>query len=504
MSVPTMFKDFQRVLDTVERGFKSCRVLVVGDLMLDRYLWGAVERISPEAPVPVVRLDHKTHVPGGAANVAANLRALGCEVSVAGAVGVDEDGRQLLELLLASGIDTTAVLSMSDRPTICKTRILGGQQQMLRVDAEKTGGFGPEVEGLLLSGIEAHISECSAIILSDYGKGLLTEFVCQSIIRRGHELSIPTFVDPKGLDYKKYAGCNVISPNRMELAAATSTDCGDLELVLQKGDRLRCDLGIANLVVTLGELGITLLEPSGDHRFPALAREVFDVSGAGDTVIATTSAAVASGLPLHEAIRLANLAAGIVVGKRGTVPICRDELLAKLTNGGESDRTEKICSVETLMKRVAHWRVAGQRIVFTNGCFDLLHVGHLALLEQAKHEGDCLIVALNSDRSVRALKGSGRPIISEDARARIVAALPSVDAVVIFDEETPLELIRVIQPNVLVKGGDYTEEEVVGAKEMKSWGGKVALIPLIEGSSTTEILKRAVASLREDSMGLVQ
>jgi D-beta-D-heptose 7-phosphate kinase/D-beta-D-heptose 1-phosphate adenosyltransferase len=499
-----MFKDFQKVHETVERGFHSRRVLVIGDLLLDRYLWGAVERISPEAPVPVVRLDHKTHAAGGAANVAANLSALGCGVSVAGMVGADEDGRQLLELLRTSGIDTTAVLSAPDRPTTCKMRILGGRQQMLRLDIEKAGELSPELKRLLLSGIEAQIPGCSAIILSDYGKGLLDDSVCQAIIRRARELSIPTFVDPKGLHYEKYAGCDVISPNRIELAAATSTEYGDLELLLQEGQRLRSDLGIGHLVVTLSELGITLLEPSGIHRFPALAREVFDVSGAGDTVIATMSAAVAAGLHLHDAIRLANLAAGIVIGKLGTVPISRDELLASLASGGETSQAEKICSLETLLKRLAHWRVAGQRIVFTNGCFDLLHVGHLALLEQAKREGDCLVVALNADRSVRALKGAGRPIISEDARARIVATLPCVDAVVLFDEETPLNLIRAVRPNVLVKGGDYAEEEVVGANDMKSWGGKVTLIPLVDGSSTTAILKRAMASLREDPRELIQ
>src|SRR5215467_449424 len=472
--------------------------------MLDRYLWGAFKRISPEAPVPVVRLDHKTHVAGGAANVAVNLRGLGCAVSLAGVVGSDEDGRQLLEVVQNSGIDTAAILAIPHRPTICKTRILGGRQQMLRVDVEKAGEFSSELQSMLLAKIEAQISGCSAIILSDYGKGLLSASVCQAIIRRGRELSIPTFVDPKGLHYEKYAGCDVISPNRLELAAATSTDYSNLESMLEKGEHLRGSLGIQHLLVTLGELGITLIESGSVQRFPALAREVFDVSGAGDTVIATAGAAIAAGLPLHEAIRLANVAAGIVVGKLGTVPIFKDELLARLASEGEKGQANKICSRESVMKRVAQWRVSGQKIVFTNGCFDLLHVGHLALLEQAKREGDRLVVALNTDRSVRSLKGAGRPIISEDARARIVAALPSVDAVVLFDEETPLNLICAVRPHVLVKGGDYSEEEVVGANEMKTWGGKVVLIPQVEGSSTTEILKRAIASLHEDGMGLVQ
>ena len=502
----SMFKDIQGIIDTVETGFRTRRVLVIGDLMLDRYFWGVVERISPEAPVPVVRLDHKTQAPGGAANVAANLNSLGCRVSVAGVVGADEEGRQLLNFFLTAGIETAAVLKVSDRPTTCKTRILDARQQMIRVDEEKVGEFSPDLQRGLLSGIEAQITGCSAIILSDYSKGLLSDSVCQFVIRQAFKHSIPTFVDPKGLHYQKYAGCHLISPNRMELAAATSTAHSDLEALFERGQRLRSELEIGHLAVTLGELGIALLDRDGTHRFPALAREVFDVSGAGDTVIATMSAALASGLGLHESIRLANLAAGIVVGKVGTVPISKDELLAGIASDGETHQSQagKIYSPETLLKQVAHWRVAGQRIAFTNGCFDLLHVGHLALLEQAKRQGDRLIVALNTDRSARALKRAGRPIISEDARARLVAALPCVDAVVLFDEETPLNLIRAVKPHVLVKGGDYTEEEVVGAKEMNGWGGKVALIPLVEGSSTTAILKRAVATLGEHPLGLVQ
>lgn len=493
-----MFDDHSKVLEIVRRGFNGRRVLVVGDLMLDRYVWGRVDRVSPEAPVPVVRLDHRSCAAGGAANVAANLSALGCKVFLAGTVGADEDGRQLRELLESLGIDTEAILSVNDRPTICKTRILGGRQQMLRLDVEQTSDLSAEQKGRLLAGIEAQIANSAAVVLSDYAKGLLDHAVCRKVIGNARERSVPTFVDPKGREYERYAGCDLISPNRMELAAATSADHGNLELLLEKGQRLRSELSIRHLMVTLGELGITLLEADGVHRFPALAREVFDVSGAGDTVIATVAAAAASGMNLHDAIRLANMAAGIVIRKVGTVPITRDELLAALTANGETSQAEKICSMEALLERVARWRVGGQRVVFTNGCFDLLHVGHLALLEQAKREGDCLIVAINTDRSVRALKGANRPIISEGARAKLVAALPCVDAVVLFDEDTPLNLIRAVQPHVLVKGGDYTEEEVVGANEMKTWGGKVTLIPLVDDSSTTAILKKAIASLRKD------
>jgi D-beta-D-heptose 7-phosphate kinase / D-beta-D-heptose 1-phosphate adenosyltransferase len=501
-----MFKSREKIVEAVEKEFFGRRILVIGDLMLDRYFWGVVDRISPEAPVPVVRLNHKSHAAGGAANVATNLTALGCGVTVVGIVGADQDGEQLLELMRSAGIETKSVFSISDRPTTCKTRILDARQQMMRLDVEHIMELSVELKQRLVSEIEAHMPGCSAIILSDYGKGLLSDSVCQSVIRHARKLSIPTFADPKGAHYKKYVGCHVISPNRMELATAVSGEYHDLAGLLEKGERLRSDLRIGHLVVTLGELGIALLDASGTHRFPALAREVFDVSGAGDTVIATISAALAAGLDLHESIRLANLAAGIVIGKLGTVPISKDELLAGIASHGQTYQLqgEKICSLETLLKQVAHWRIAGQRVAFTNGCFDLFHVGHLALLEQAKREGDRLIVALNTDRSVRALKRAGRPIISEDARARLLAALPCVDAVVLFDDDTPLNLIRAVQPNVLVKGGDYTEEEVVGANEMKAWGGKVVLIPLIEGSSTTTILERAAASVREKSAELIQ
>lgn len=499
-----MFQDPNKVLETVANRLHRRPVLVVGDLMLDRYLWGEVERISPEAPVPIVRLNHKSHAAGGAANVAANLGALGCNVSLAGVLGSDEDGGQVLDLLQTFGVETAGIISTPDRPTICKTRILGGRQQMLRFDVETVGELSPELKRRLHASIEAQLPKTSAIVLSDYGKGLLDHTLCQTLISLARSLHIPTFIDPKGLGYEKYRGCNLLSPNRTELAAATSTDSRDLDLLLKKGQQLRSALDIAHVAVTLGELGIRLLDSGGVHCFPAIAREVFDVSGAGDTVIATISGAVAAGLDLHDAIRLANLAAGIVIRKVGTVPISRDELLASLTSNEEISQTGKVCPLEALLQRVAQWHVSGDRIVFTNGCFDLFHVGHLALLESAKREGDRLVVALNTDRSVRALRGPGRPVINEDARAKLIAALPYVDAVVLFNEESPLNLIQAVRPHVLVKGADYSEGEVVGAAEMKKWGGIVSLIPLVEGSSTTAILRKAVASLPPVSESVVQ
>lgn len=498
-----MFSDARNVLEAVQNKFRDCHMLVVGDLILDRYLWGTVERISPEAPVPVVRLDHQSQVPGGAANVAANLSGFGCKVALAGVVGEDEEGCQLAALLKARGIETSAVLETPDRPTISKTRIIGGRQQMLRLDAEKVSELGPEVRARLLARVEEGLARCGAVVLSDYGKGLLDESACRAVIRRARDLSKPVYVDPKGRDYKKYAGCDVICPNRAELAAATSADSTDLAGLFQQGERLRRELEIGHVAVTLGELGIALLDASGIRHFPAQAREVFDVSGAGDTVISTLSAAMTAGLPFQDSIRLANLAAGIVIRKVGTVPISKEELVAALATNGESTPAEKVCSLEGLLRRVAEWRAAGQRMVFTNGCFDLFHAGHLALFEHAKREGDQLVVALNTDRSVRALKGPGRPIISQESRVRLVAALPCVDAVVLFDDDTPLELIRALRPEVLVKGSDRLEEDVVGAKEMKEWGGKVTLVP-VSGDNTTTILRKAVASLGGESEKEIQ
>jgi len=499
-----MLEHRHKIIDAVRHGFEKHRVLVVGDLMLDKYVWGRVQRISPEAPVPVVQIDHITNSPGGAANVAMNLRSLGCQVSIAGFLGNDEDGRCLLDRLQSAGVETQALVCVPGRPTITKTRILGGQQQMLRLDVEQTNQFSSDLYDFLLSRI-GELGDASTIVLSDYGKGVLSDTICRAVILRARKHSIPVFVDPKGFKYEKYAGCHAISPNRSELAAVTATDAANLDELFAKGERLRSELGISHLMVTLGELGIALVDSSGTQRFPARCREVFDVSGAGDTVIATVAAATAAGLELEEAIQLANLAAGLVIGKIGTTAVGKGELIAALSpSENELSGQKKICSQDELSQVVAGWRLIGRRIVLTNGCFDLLHAGHLMLLEQARREGDCLIVALNSDRSVRAVKGAGRPILSEDARAKLLAALPCVDAVVLFDDKTPLGIIRTVRPNVLAKGANYLDDEVVGSNEIKAWGGKVVIIPLIEESETEAVLKRATAELQDDSGNFVQ
>jgi D-beta-D-heptose 7-phosphate kinase/D-beta-D-heptose 1-phosphate adenosyltransferase len=489
-----VFTDFTKIVDIVERGFAGAGVLVVGDLMLDRYVWGEVERISPEAPVPVVRVKSISECAGGAGNVAINLSRLGCTVRLAGVVGEDQEQDSLLALLQECDVATQAVIASKDRQTTVKTRIMGGHQQMLRMDMEESSSVSDSCAGRLLDALSAEFDQhVSVVVLSDYGKGMLSPLVCRELIGRARQQNIAVLVDPKGLDYGKYAGATGISPNRGELARATGIAVEDLDRLLQAGEKLRSALGLEFIALTLSELGIALLESAGVSQFPAFAREVFDVSGAGDTVIATLAASVAAGVPLHDAISLANLAAGIVVRKLGTVPVTREELLAALMAEGEQGTGKIFCSSSELLNRVARWRIAGERIVFTNGCFDILHAGHVSLLQRARREGDRLIVGLNTDRSVAALKGPTRPLIGEQERAHVLAALAAVDAVMLFDDDTPLKLIRTIRPEVLVKGGDYLENQVVGAAEVRSWNGRVAILPLLPGLSTSELIRRAAA-----------
>ena len=485
-----MFTHPEAVLEAVRSGFGARQVLVVGDLMLDRYLWGEVQRISPEAPVPVVRLARRTQSAGGAANVARNLTHLGLRVQLAGLTGDDPDRTALLDALAADGIQTQAVIPAGDRATTVKTRVIGNHQQMLRIDEESTQPLAPADASRLWTALEPLLPGAAALVLSDYDKGVLSPTLCLRLIQAARARGIPALVDPKGQDFSKYAGASLITPNRAELALATGQPRADLHGLLAAGAELRCTLDLGLLVLTLSELGLALLGTTGTRRIPALAKEVFDVSGAGDTVIATFAAGLAANLALDDTAHLANLAAGVVVGKVGTVPITRDELLAAISGEAALEQAAKILDRNGAQTRVQAWQAAGERVVFTNGCFDLLHVGHVTYLERARRQGQRLVVGLNSDRSVRALKGPQRPLIGETDRARVLAALAAVDAVVLFDEDTPLDLILTLRPDVLAKGADYTEATVVGATEVKSWGGQVVLIPLVADRSTTGIIQR--------------
>lgn len=486
-----MIRDLHRVLDLVESGFQRYRVLVVGDLMLDQYLWGDVNRISPEAPVPVLRSARRTHVAGGAANVAMNLAGLGAQVSLAGFVGTDEAGQTLRGLLEDVGIGAEAVCAWQ-RPTISKTRVMAGRQQLMRLDVEAPDlPYAAEINALL-QGLPAQIAGADSVILSDYAKGALPERVCQHVIAEARRRKIPVLVDPKGSDFTKYRNSTTICPNLQELSACTGVSVQELEQLLAAGRALVPSLALDYLTVTMSERGIRVLRSDAeqDLHAAALAREVYDVSGAGDTVIATLAAAAAATLDLESAIQLANIAAGIVVSRVGTVPVDRANLLATLSVELATSTQEKVVDLAGLMARAAQWRDRGETIVFTNGCFDLLHIGHITLLENAHRMGDHLVVALNSDASARRLKGPARPLVGEQERARILAALASTDAIVIFDEDTPLAILEALRPHVLVKGGDYTEATIVGADLMRSWGGRVAIVPTVAGASTRNLVQK--------------
>jgi len=468
--------------------------LVIGDLMLDRYLVGEVKRISPEAPVPVMLLKDKVERAGGAANVAANLALLGVGTSIVGYVGLDAEATTLIGMCTGLGINVNGVYQSSSRPTITKTRVLGGHQQMLRIDQENAQSFSQvEIDAILLKIIPILRSDIDVVILSDYSKGVLSETVCQEVIALAKNLNIPVLVDPKGHDYQKYHGATALTPNKKEASEACNVDANQTDILLAAAKSLKDALQLDFLAVTRGEEGISLIENSGFTHLSATAKQVFDVSGAGDTVISTLAAGLVHGLSPSRALTLANIAAGIVVGKVGTEPITRGELLNELLALENNSQTNKICDLSTLLKRVIDWRQQNKKIVFTNGCFDLLHAGHVTYLEAAKRSGDKLILGLNTDQSVRALKGPTRPVIHEQDRARVLAALEAVDAVILFDEDTPQELIKATKADVIVKGSDYTEDQVVGGEDVKSWGGKVVLIDIVQGRSTSRIIEKMIA-----------
>ena len=480
----------QKLLNTVKQfGSTNQHALVIGDVMLDRYLMGEVSRISPEAPVPIVLLKSQQDRAGGAANVAANLALLGIKTHIIGCVGHDSEATILCNLMTNIGIETSAVMQSNHRPTIAKTRILGGHQQMMRLDQENSANFTEAETTALQASIHAALSGMPKIvILSDYAKGLLSEPICQEIIALCKAKNIPVLVDPKGRDYRKYQGATALTPNKKETAEACDTNTSDADLI-SKATALKNSLNLQFLAVTRGEEGITLLDEAS-HHLPAIAKQVFDVSGAGDTVIATLAAGLMNNLSPLEALQLANIAAAVVVGKVGTVPITQHDLLEALTSQQSQSQANKVCDLPELMQKVNAWKQQNQKIVFTNGCFDLLHAGHVTYLEAAKKRGDKLILGLNTDRSVSALKGPTRPVVNENDRARVLAALESVDAVILFDEDTPLNLINTIKPNIIAKGRDYTADQVVGGKEVQSWGGEIALIDLVAGRSTTGIINK--------------
>jgi D-beta-D-heptose 7-phosphate kinase/D-beta-D-heptose 1-phosphate adenosyltransferase len=479
--------------------FEQSRILVLGDIMLDRYLWGDVERISPEAPVPIFHIKSCSETPGGAGNVVSNLVALQASVTLVGVRGSDAPGERLDRLLKNSRIRTHIVID-SGRPTITKTRVISHGQQLLRLDEEEIVPLNADVTRDVLALVHNSLANCDAVVLSDYGKGLLVgELLVRDVI--GSAKDIPVIVDPKGKNWDKYRGATCITPNTKELGLTYGEGLGDTDRLVAAMRWALREYDLRWLAVTRGSLGMCLMNENEKVPIfvPALARQVYDVSGAGDTVIATLALAVASGFDFPDAARLANLAAGIVVGKVGTQPVNLLELEASLatSDGGMDGRVlHKITSLQAAAIQVQAWKANGEQIVFTNGCFDLLHPGHIHLLNRAKELGGHLVVGLNSDASVRRLKGPNRPILHERDRAALVSSLDCVDLVVAFQEDTPELLIETLRPDILVKGSDYRPEEVVGRAVVESYGGQVRLLPLLEGYSTTAIADRVAVANR--------
>ncbi|ALZ83468.1 bifunctional D-glycero-beta-D-manno-heptose-7-phosphate kinase/D-glycero-beta-D-manno-heptose 1-phosphate adenylyltransferase HldE [Pseudomonas oryzihabitans] len=463
--------------------FDLAPVLVVGDVMLDRYWHGTTSRISPEAPVPVVRVDQHEDRPGGAANVALNIAALGAPAYLVGVTGQDEAADALTDSLRAAHVQVR-FQRIAQQPTIVKLRIMSRHQQLIRVDFEEP--FDTNAQALA-SDTAAMLAGVKVLVLSDYGKGALKNH--QALIQLARARNIPVLADPKGKDFSIYRGASLITPNLSEFEAIVGVCADDAELVA-KGNELMARLDLGALLVTRGEHGMTLLRPGqAALHLPARAREVFDVTGAGDTVISTLAAALAAGEELPQAVALANLAAGIVVGKLGTAAISAPELRRAVQRSEGSERG--VLTLEQLQLAIEDARAHGENIVFTNGCFDILHAGHVTYLEQARAQGDRLIVAVNDDASVTRLKGPGRPINSVDRRMAVLAGLGAVDWVIPFSENTPERLLEQVRPDVLVKGGDYKSvEEVVGAQIVQGYGGEVRILGLVENSSTTAIVER--------------
>ncbi len=482
--------DGDGLADAVRRLARTS-VMVIGDVMLDRYVYGTVERISPEAPIPILTVEREVAMPGGAGNVVRNLTALGAAVAFVSVVGDDQAGSDLTGLVGGQPGVEPWLLVQGGRATTVKTRYVSQGQQLLRSDREVTAPVNPKLAERMMRIASDTLAATSVAILSDYNKGVLAGDIPAQLIAAAKAGGRRVVVDPKGPDYARYAGADVVTPNRRELAEATGLPVDDEAAIVAAGTALREAHGFGAVLVTRAEDGMTLLDADGVHHFPAEAAEVFDVSGAGDTVVATLAAAMAAGLPLPMAARLANIAAGIVVGKVGTAVAREGDLLSALSPQGGALR--KVVTREAAAEQVERWRRRGWRTGFTNGCFDLLHPGHVHLLEQARSQCDRLVVGLNSDASVRRLKGSSRPVQPEAARAAVLASLSAVDLVCVYDEDTPVETLAELRPDLLIKGADYTVETVVGADLVQGWGGRVWLAELLPGYSTTATVQRMTA-----------
>ncbi len=467
------------------------KILVIGDLMLDHYLWGTTERISPEAPVQIIDVKKETQILGGAGNVINNLAALGANVSIASVIGADDAGLELMEMLRKIDIDCSSVIIEERRKTSKKNRIIVSQQQVIRYDQESKNSIASKSADKLLKSVETNISQYDIVLLSDYGKGVLTEDLTRALISMISLKNIRVLVDPKGRDYSKYSGAFLLTPNKKEASLSTDIDIVDDISLKKAGYLLKNRFNLNVSMITLGEDGISIFDEDM-RNIPTQAQEVFDVTGAGDTVLAAMGFALCHNKTIYEAAQFANYAAAVVVGKVGCATTTIDEIMEYISSIHNLKVTKKNSSVDHIknfkeIETIAdQCRNRGEKIVFTNGCFDILHAGHVKYLEEAKSYGDILVVGVNSDDSVKKLKGEQRPINTQDDRSYILSALDAVDFVVIFDEETPYELIKKIQPDILVKGGDYQDKKVVGS----DIANRVRLVDFIDGKSTTGTINK--------------
>ncbi len=468
----------------------SARVVCLGDVMLDRFVYGEVTRVSPEAPIPVCRVMDETAMLGGAGNVVRNLVALGASVDFFGVVGDDDTGCEI-ERLLRDLIGVSHTLTVeADRPTTSKVRYLAGGQQLLRADREVSTPISDSVADELSTKAGTALQDAALLIISDYGKGVVTDRLAAHMIDIANNAGKPVIVDPKSRDFVRYSGATLITPNLREMAEAASKELGTESEIVNTARDLLSDTGIDTMLVTRGPKGMSLISADSIDHFPSQAREVFDVSGAGDTVIATLSAGIAVGFSPAESARLANVAAGIVVGKTGTAVAYADDIRAEIELSSQASYLRAPATIDVALDRIRTWRERGETVGFANGCFDLLHPGHVSLLSQARATCDRLVVGLNSDASVKKLKGENRPAQTEDARAAVLSSLETVDFVILFEEETPERLLKEIRPDVLVKGADYTIENVVGADFVQSYGGRIVLADIVPGFSTTASIAR--------------
>lgn len=470
--------------------FSKARVLCVGDVMLDKFVYGHVERISPEAPIPVFAIKDEQVMLGGAGNVTRNLVSLGAHTVLVSVIGNDKIGRDVAAMIGKEERILPYLITEPSRITTTKTRYVAGSHQILRADHEVQTSINEDTARMLLDSVISELDKVDVVLLSDYGKGVLTRQVLHDIIAAAREKNKPVVIDPKSRDFSLYHGATVISPNLNELTNAATRDLKGDEEIVDAARQLMKTYDIGNILVTRSKEGMTLVTPTEAHHIRARSHEVFDVSGAGDTAIATLALSIATGLPIAYSAELANIAAGVVVGKVGTAIITQQDLQTELFVHEKTSGTHKILTLSDAKTMVERWRREGKTVGFTNGCFDIMHSGHITMLNRTKAHCERLIVGLNSDASVKRLKGEKRPVNSEIERALMLASLSVVDMVVIFSEDTPIALLEALRPDVLAKGADYQKHQVVGHELVEGYGGKVILIPLKEGYSTTNIIKK--------------